>query len=220
MGEKSLAVLSKEGLARFQKKPWVKQLISSSGMPLILQEPVSEKRVYLVIDCSTSMSWKGKMNQAREGAIGFALEAQEKFYSVGLISFASEARHLLEPQFNLAIIMEAVQQLKAKGSTNMADAIIMATEMLSGISGERVMCLVTDGQPDSDEETLEAVENAKNEGIEIMCIGTDDADFEFLEKLATRKELSVKVEATHLEQGITQMAGLLPDRSKEAKSRR
>lgn len=218
MREKSL-VLKEKILAGFQNKAWVKQLISSSEMPLTLKMNVhDERRVYLVLDCSTSMSWKGKMQQAREGSIGFALEAQDKGYSVGLISFSSEAHHLLEP-CNPARIMAAVGMLKAKGSTNMADAIIMAVEMLSGMSGERVMCIVSDGKPDSDEETLEAAENAKGMGIDIMCIGTDDADEEFLEKLATRKELSVKVEVSQFQQGMIRMAGLLPDRSREESRR-
>lgn len=203
---------------RFQQKPWVRKLIRSSGMSLKLYAPAIEKTVYLLLDCSTSMSWKGKMNQAREGSIGFAFEAQNKGYAIGLISFASEARHLLEPRREISCIKAAVRIMKAKGSTNMADAIVMAVEKLIGMQGERVLCLVTDGQPNSDEETLEAAENAKSTGIDIMAIGTDDADAEFLEKLATRKELSVKVEATHLEQGMIRMAGLLPDKSREAKS--
>lgn len=203
----------------FQKKAWVRQLISSSGMPLRIYEPVIQRTVYLVLDCSTSMSWKGKMAQAREGSIGFAIEAGEKGYAVGLISFASKARHVLEPQGEISCIKAAVRVIKAKGSTNMADAIIMAVEMLSDMQGERIIMIATDGQPDDDEETLDAAEGAKSIGIEIMCIGTDDADYEFLEKLATRKELSLKVEAVHLKQGITQMAGLLPDKRNERSAR-
>jgi S-adenosylmethionine:tRNA-ribosyltransferase-isomerase (queuine synthetase) len=66
-----------------------------------------------------------------------------------------------------------------------------------------------------DDETLEAAEEAKSAGISIMCIGTDDADTRFLERLATRKELSAKVESAYLRQGIAKMAGLLPDKSRE-----
>jgi len=200
-------------IAGFGQKAWVKQLASCSGMPLMLHQHAAGKRiVYLVLDCSTSMARKGKISHAKEGSISFALEAVEKDYVVGLISFASEAKHLLEPRHDISCIKNALEVIKARGSTNMADAIIMAAERLSRMQGEKIITIVTDGQPDSDDETLEAAEVAKNAGISIMCIGTDDADTRFLEKLATRKELSAKVEAAYLRQGITRMAGLLPDK--------
>ena len=41
-------------------------------------------------------------------------------------------------------------------------------------------------------------------------IGTDDADRDFLGKLASKTELSVKVLSDRLKQGITSMAKMLP----------
>ena len=44
-------------IAGFRQKAWARQLASCSGMPLMLHQHAADKRtVYLVLDCSTSMS--------------------------------------------------------------------------------------------------------------------------------------------------------------------
>ena len=120
---------------------------------------------------------------------------------------------MLEPQRELVSFYSEVEKLAIAGSTNMAAGIRMATEYLADRKKERVICIATDGQPDDRAATLSAANEAKKMGIEIMTIGTDDADKAFLEELATRKELALKVESTKLQQGITSMAKMLPDRS-------
>ncbi|MBU0477945.1 VWA domain-containing protein [bacterium] len=199
-------------IERFSQKSYVKRLLNSSGMPLRLNNGFG-KRVLILIDGSTSMGDKNKMNQAKEGAVGFAIEALNKGYSVGVISFASEAELLLEPQHEISCIKAAVEEIYSSGYTNMQDAIYLVIEQLSGLEGERIICIVTDGQPNDEKETLKAAEKAKSMGIEIMAIGTDDADQKFLAKIVTRKELSVKVEVEYFKQGITRMAKLLPDKT-------
>jgi Mg-chelatase subunit ChlD len=200
-------------ITRFREKSYFKKLEISSGMRLNLHKDVSKRTVYLLLDHSTSMEGTDKMRQAREGAVSFAKEAQNKGYALGLISFASYARHVLYPKREIGEIRAKLETIRADGSTNMADAIHKATDMLTDTYGEKVMCIVTDGEPDSRKEALEAVEKAKIAGIDIMTIGTDDADLEFLEKLATKKELSTKVRVEHFEQGITSMAKFLPQPS-------
>lgn len=92
----------------------------------------------------------------------------------------------------------------------MAAAIQIARDNLLDKGGERVICIVTDGMPDDRKATLEAMNEIKTQGVEIMTIGTDDANKEFLEELATRKELSRKVLRDQLERGIISMAKMLP----------
>jgi Mg-chelatase subunit ChlD len=196
-------------IAKFQNKDWVKKLEAISGKPF---EPFKHMGiVYLVIDCSGSMTEGSKIDQARKGAIGFSEEARKKGYSVGLIQFASYAIHMLEPQAESASFTSTVENMRAGGSTNMADAILMAKDNLEGKAGERVICIVTDGMPDDKNAALDAASAAKRNGIDIMTIGTDDADNALLEKLSTRKDLSVKVSRGELEQGIVSMAGMLTE---------
>ena len=202
-GKKSIA-------AQFGQKDWVKKLEAASGKPIVPAKHFFGGTVYLVIDCSISMADGNKMNQAKRGASGFANESQRKGYSVGLIQFSSSAEHISEPQKELVSLNAAIERMAAGGSTNMAAALNMATEKFADRHGEKIICLVTDGMPDSRESAIAAANHAKNEQIDIMTIGTDDADRQFLEEIATRKELSAKVSREQLAQGMVSMARLLP----------
>lgn len=86
----------------------------------------------------------------------------------------------------------------------------MATLSLTGRSGDKVMCIVTDGMPDDRKAALEARDEAVRQGIDIMAIGSDGADELFLEQLATRNELSLRVSRDQLENGIASMVKMLP----------
>ena len=200
-----------------EQKEWARTLVAATGKAITSREyPPSHRsevtrQVYLVIDCSNSMSRKDKMPQARRGALLFAREARNKGYLVGLISFASEARHVLEPAENFESIASALACMKAgKGSTNMAHAIQLARDHLARERGERVCVLVTDGQPDDEKATLTEADQAKHIGVSIMTIGTDYADRAFLEELASCNELSAKVSSHELESGMLNMAKMLP----------
>lgn len=186
---------------KFHQKNWVKKIETLSS--------TYERKIYLLIDCSVSMGGE-KLNQAKNGAIGYCKEAQGKGYSVGLIKFSSSATHLLEIQNSIVLLALAIREMHTDGSTNMSDAIRMATEKL-GKNGERIICIVTDGMPDNEDSTLLEANRSKNLGVDIMIIGTDDADIAFLQKLATRKELSIKVVKEQLKNSIISMAKMLPE---------
>lgn len=171
-----------------------------------------QRAVMLLIDCSSSMEGGGKMDQAKAGAVGFARAAIERRYEVGLLRFGSCATLLLPPQGTIEAIAAATRQLSPAGSTDMADAIRTASNGFDRRHRERVLCLVTDGLPDSRDDALAAAAEAKRAGIEIMAIGTDDADRAFLDCLVTRRELSRKVAIPQFNHAITDMARLLPKR--------
>lgn len=166
--------------------------------------------VYLVIDCSSSMAG-GKTAQARKGAIDFAEEALAKRYAVGLISFAFKAAHICEPRQDLSHVRRNVPRLEPNGSTNMAGGIELAAVKLRGKPGPLAMVVITDGVPDDQNAALAAAENAKKSGIDVITVGTDDADRSFLQKLASRNDLVVVVKSEQLGKGITSAAGMLPD---------
>jgi Mg-chelatase subunit ChlD len=175
---------------------------------------VSGLVVYLLLDTSGSMEGQ-KLAQAKRGAINFAEDARSKGYAVGLIQFSSTATHLCEPQRDISVLNQYLERIYADGSTNMTDVILLALQRMSDRKGYRAVVIVTDGMPDSQETALEAAQEAKANGIDILTIGTDDADRDFLAKLASKTELSVKVLSERLEQGITSMAKLLPLSGKE-----
>jgi len=197
---------------KLKNKDWAEKLRKATGKTIdsTTRPKIKFGQVYLLIDCSGSM-YGDKIEQAKNGALGFADEALSKNYSVGVITFSSKANHLLEPEKSMHNIKAAIEKFTASGSTNMTAAIKIATQNLEDRFGEKLICIVTDGMPDNKKSALKAAETAKQKGIEIMTIGTDDADKKFLEQLATKKELSVKVERSNLGKGITDMARLLPN---------
>ena len=165
--------------------------------------------VYLVIDCSSSMAG-GKIAQAKKGAMDFAEQALAKRYAIGMISFASAATHICEPREEASHVQRHLPRLEADGSTNMARAIELATVKLSGRQVPLAMVVITDGMPDHEGAALDAAQDAKKLGIDIITVGTDDADRRFLRKLASRDDLAVVVKSEQLGKGITSAAGMLP----------
>lgn len=166
--------------------------------------------VYLLLDCSGSMESGNKFSQAKSGLLKFAKEAIQKGYRVGLIQFGSYATHLCDPQRELTVFDKSLMTMKICGSTNMTDAIRLATQKLLDKGSSRVICIVTDGFPDDPQTALSAAQAAKQNRIDIMTVGTDDADQDFLRKLATRAELGIKVSRSQFENAIASTAKMLP----------
>jgi hypothetical protein len=68
---------------------------------------------------------------------------------------------------------------------------------------------VTDGEVADSAQSLAVAERLKSSGTEILTIGTDDADQDFLRQLASRSDLSVKVAPAELAQAISDTSRLL-----------
>jgi Mg-chelatase subunit ChlD len=177
----------------------------SAHMPSI----PSPHLIYLLVDCSTSMEGQS-LEQAKAGALQFATDARSRGYRVGLIRFADDARALQNPDTGFT---QAVQSLTAFGTTNLAAALALAIKHLYGATGDRLICVITDGLPDSKRKALKQASIAIRQGIQIMAIGTDGADEQFLADLATTDKLSRYVKQENLEEGITDMARLLPPKN-------
>jgi len=183
--------------------------IRREGKPIDFEAP-SIGFVYLVVDCSGSMSEGSKLDQAKEGALNFAKDAGNKGYLTGLIKFESSATHLCEPIRDILVLEKHLQSLHIGGSTNMSDAIRMSNQHLKNKEGLRVIVIATDGMPDSQASTLHEAQQAKNNGIDIIAIGTDDTDRDFLRRLASRTDLSAKVERRQFGKSISTAVKMLP----------
>ncbi|MEW6610810.1 MAG: vWA domain-containing protein [Patescibacteria group bacterium] len=170
----------------------------------------AEGSVYILIDCSGSMATVDKLEQAKRGAVGFAQDAHDKGYSVGIISFADEAQEECRLTTDMGVVKRSVDGLMIDGTTNMTAAISIATGKMNDMQDPRAMVIVTDGMPDDKQSALWEAEKAKDMGITILTIGTDDADEEFLRQLSSGTDLAVKVSHEALEDAITSSARLLP----------
>jgi Mg-chelatase subunit ChlD len=185
----------------------LRKLEEKAGRPL--QRATIPGTVYLLVDISGSM--EESLPSAKQGALEFAQTAQAKGHAVGLIGFGSSAIHYKEPQRHLEPLRPAIQSLAISGSTNLTAAIDLGISKLASARHARIIYIVTDGMPDDASTALASADKAKRQGIEIMTLGTDGANRDYLAKLASRHEFAVKVERAALQSGISSMARLLTD---------
>jgi Mg-chelatase subunit ChlD len=150
--------------------------------------------VYILVDCSGSMAGS-KISQVKEG----------------IMQFDTSATLLCEPKYDVGDLKAYLDKMHASGSTNMTAAISMAHKYLGDVKYTRVIVIATDGQPDNKQSAIQAGQNAKNDGIDIITIGTDDADQAFLKKLATSQELGNKVPNEQFGKALASAHLLLPD---------
>ena len=165
---------------------------------------------FILLDCSSSMDRSRKLRLAKSGASEFADSAISKGYEVGLIQFADEAWTAAPPSADAARLRRAAADACARGSTNMADAFSRAGQDFDHDRAARALVLVTDGMPDDPPAALAAADRLKQRGVEIITVGTEDADHTFLEKLATRSDLATVVQAASLDRAIADRSRLLP----------
>jgi Mg-chelatase subunit ChlD len=171
-----------------------------------------------------------KFAKSKLGAVGFAKEAISRGYSVGLIGFYGIANHICEPTKDIGLLQSHIDRLRAKKAgkarrfvgvfhtgeygTNIAAAIRVARKGLTNRTGPKAVVVITDGQPNARGDpntTLKAGRRATSDGIDIITIGTDDADQRFLKKLASATELSMKVSREAFQETIVSAANLLSD---------
>jgi Mg-chelatase subunit ChlD len=164
---------------------------------------------FVVLDCSSSMADSQKLRRAKMGAVEFAESAVQKGYEVGLIQFADFASVVVAPTVEAKKIRPAVEELSANGSTNLAGALQLAREVLRQVKRVRAVVVVSDGEPNDKQLALEIGRELKKDGVEIITVGTDDADRHFLARLATRADLATIVLAENLQQAIARTAAAL-----------
>ena len=165
--------------------------------------------VYFLLDISPSMQGDG-LAQAKRGLQDLVGQVISDGFGIGLITFDSKTRFLCSPTRDPASLRERVNDLRITGQgTVMAPAIGMAAAKLSGEAGAKFIILATDGEAHDPKAAYRAASRAKADGVEIITVGTEGADREFLERIASRAGWAVSVETNRLEHGIRQTAGLL-----------
>jgi Mg-chelatase subunit ChlD len=169
---------------------------------------IKHRNVLLLIDTSGSMAG-AKIECAKKGAIDFARSAIAKSYAPALAVFADRAAIVCDPSRNAAQFASKTAKLTVGlvgGSTDLAAGLDLAGKFLDLAA----VVIVTDGQSNDNYAALRAAVNLKNRDIDIICIGTDDADRDFLRQLATRSSLAAHVSSEDLGSAITNASRFLP----------
>lgn len=177
--------------------------------PVRDQTPQALGTAFLLLDCSESMEGE-KLEQARRGAGEFILKSLVKGYGVGLITFDDRATVLVPRSRDSRDFEKPLAGLTAGGTTNMTQAFNLATLALMNLEGPRFVVVVTDGTPDTPATALAAAQKLTLSGVQIITIGTKDADIDFLSGIATARDLAVVVRQNNLQLGIAGTAKSLP----------
>jgi len=148
---------------------------------------VRPRRVALLMDSSGSMM--SRMIKAKEACHKFIDNTDFESVEMGLIQFgmgaAPSVLHGLSR--DKASLRAQVDSLRATGGTPMHQALRLGTELLAGGDAEveKYIVLFTDGHPDNRPSTVSASQEARRQGINILCIGIGGADQALLDQLAT-----------------------------------
>jgi len=159
-----------------------------------------------MLDVSISMDGK-KLADAIDGAIGFAKDALDKAYAVGVIRFSDKSEVVCKASRDIASLASAVRGLQIDSGTQITPALLLAREYLISSSLKRAVVLFTDGESQDQSEALRTAAGLKNDGIEIIAIGTDDANSKFLRQIASRTDLVIEA-TTRLTLGTTAKPGI------------
>ena len=170
------------------------------------REATIPAKAILVIDRSGSMAGE-KKTFASSGAWDFSQSALNKGYRIATIDFASGASITCEPSAKPDEVRRGCFANSVTGSTEMHEGLELALS-LKPQNGDTVV-VVTDGAVDDPQRTLALGAKLKAAGVEILAIGTDDADKRFLSQLASRPDLGIMVVSKNLRQAITDASRLL-----------
>lgn len=127
------------------------------------EKPIGCLKVDIMILADQSASVSGKEQFIHDAVYTFIdkFELSEEGIRIGLITFRNNAKlesHLSYYKDSLKIANNAINLKSAQGSTNLSDALILATQEFidNGRQGViKMIILITDGEPDNEEEATQ-----------------------------------------------------------------
>jgi molecular chaperone DnaK (HSP70)/uncharacterized protein YegL len=167
-------------------------------------------RVFLLIDVSSSMTG-GPLIEAQTAAREFLSKCDLTTMEVGMISFSTLVALQAAATSNVRRLHAAIHRLESEGSTNLTDALEMARGQLVANDRKRYIIILTDGYPDAPESAIEQAMTARHDGIEIVAIGTGDADRDYLRRLASSEQASIFARSGELVQTFGHIARVIAE---------
>ena len=156
----------------------------------VVQAQSDPIRIFLLIDVSASMGGE-PLEEAQSAALEFLDKCDFTRTEVGLISFNDEVVLQTEATDNARKVRAAIDRLESDGTTDLGGALELARHRLNRLDRLRYIVLLTDGYPDAAEAAVLEAIRARNEGIEVVAIGTGDADLDYLKRLSSTEAGSI-----------------------------
>ena len=145
----------------------------------------------LLIDTSSSM--KDAIASVAEAAETFVHQALRPSDRLCVIPFSTRPEVAVRFTNELDQIEKALAALDAVGGTALYDSLVFTLHYFDGITGQKALLLLSDGEDEASAFTLEqALETARRSGVTIYAIGMEEAS----DDRAARKALRAIAEET------------------------
>lgn len=126
-------------------------------------------RVLIVVDSSGSMAGH-PMVEAQQAISAFISQAPADV-RLGLMSFATSPKMLVEPTLDRPALLGAVTEIRAQGETSLYDAVVAGVSAL-GDTGDRRVVVLSDGGDTRSRASLEqALAVTSRSGVSVDAIG-------------------------------------------------
>ncbi len=151
-------------------------VLAISGTTIWFEGPSTGKDYVLAIDISSSMLaqdyYPTRLSVAKDAAKGFLDELPPRT-KVGLVSFAGTSFILMKPTNKLEDVREAIDSIAVQkaGGTDLGEAIVTSTNVLSQSDKEQAIILLTDGRTNVGIQPFEAINYANAHHVNVYTIG-------------------------------------------------
>ena len=138
----------------------------------------------VLLDRSISMAGD-PLEKAVDGIWRFLYQSEDKV-PVALVVFSDRAEVLVGLTLDRAEIREGLEDLKARGRTDLSVGVRAALDLLKDRGEVRDVLFLTDGKEEGGEIPEALEEEAVSEGIRFFILGTEGREGEHLRELAER----------------------------------
>ncbi|HIQ58948.1 MAG TPA: VWA domain-containing protein [Candidatus Merdivicinus intestinavium] len=159
--------------------------LSDFSLSAVNEENASDVNICMVVDHSGSM--EGERLENAKSAVSSFILGMDSGTKVGLVAFDDQAEILSPVTESQGVVQRQVDALTADGGTYIGGGLKAAMEALSGVSGSRVIVLLSDGEDGGSPEEMDTiVSQLASQGIAVYAIGIASADSAYLNDICTR----------------------------------
>ncbi len=158
-------------------------LLMATRSVALANSAVGPRSICLVLDHSGSMQ-HGKLEEVKAAAKSFARRQDLSKHYIAVVGFAGDANIAIPLTRQLGQIETAIDRLRIAGGTAIHLGLRAAEQALSDAGAPRHILLFTDGQPTWRAAALATARSVRHRGIQIVAIGTGDADTECMTRIA------------------------------------
>jgi Ca-activated chloride channel homolog len=147
---------------------------SGAEQSLLRCEEAAEQTLHLAVLLDVSASMADRMADAQRAAAAFLEQVLQPRDRALLMAFNDYPLRMVPFTNDLAALHSGLEGLKAERGTALWDAVIRGLQDLGGVTGRRVLLLVSDGEDGASRATFADAEAlARESGVVVYAIGID-----------------------------------------------